>query len=55
MEIEKVILNKQEKLERKTNIHRQAVKRWKSNHRDQHLEHRKREYQNKKIILIKFI
>ena len=52
MEIEKIVLSEQEKLERKTNIHRQAVKRWKSNHRDQHLEHRKKEYQNKKIKFI---
>ena len=37
---------------RKTVIHREAVRRWKLNHRDEHLEHRKREYQNKKIKFI---
>lgn len=52
MEIEKRVLTEKVKLERKTHIHRQAVKRWKANHRDQHLEHRKTEYQNKKIKFI---
>jgi hypothetical protein len=52
MEIEKIVLTAEEKQHRKTNIHRQAVKRWKANHRDQHLEHRKKEYQNKKIKFI---
>jgi hypothetical protein len=37
---------------RKTVIHREAVRRWKANHREQHLEHRKKEYQNKKIKFI---
>ena len=37
---------------KKAIVHRRAVKRWKEEHRDQHLIHRQKEYTNKKIKFI---
>ena len=33
-------------------VHRRAVKRWKEQHREKHLTHRRKEYINKKIKFI---
>jgi hypothetical protein len=41
-----------EKQMKKTIVHRRAVKRWKEEHREQHLTHRRKEYINKKIKFI---
>ena len=41
-----------EKQMKKTIVHRRAVKRWKKEHREQHLTHRRKEYINKKIKFI---
>jgi len=45
-------LTDEERKLNKTLVHRKAVIVWKQNHRDQHLEHRKREYNYKKIKFI---
>jgi formate-dependent phosphoribosylglycinamide formyltransferase (GAR transformylase) len=39
----------EEVVSHKTKVHRLAVKQWKANNRDKHLEHRRREYIYKKI------
>ncbi len=41
-----------EKQMKKTIVHRRAVKRWKEEHREKHLKHRRKEYINKKIKFI---
>jgi hypothetical protein len=41
-----------EEIDRNVLVHRRAVKVWKLNNRDRHLEHRRREYIWKKTKLI---
>ena len=41
-----------EKKLNKIMVHRRAVKRWKEQHREEHLTHRRKEYINKKIKFI---
>ena len=45
-------LTDEEKKLNKTLVHRKAIINWKKNHREQHLEHRRREYNFKKIKFI---